>query len=725
MQPRTMQHVARERHLGAAAKRRRTGQPWRFALPMLLLASTVAATGCGGGSSSPTSTTTGTTSTTTPTTLQGVVASGAPVAGAQVILYDNSNNIVAGPASTKADGSYTLRLPAGASPPLLVVVTSPAGSTLSSLWPPASGGAITGTVNVTPLTNLLASTLSANGNPALAGAGGINLAQLSSSQIAANTHAILSLIAPVQSALGTSLTDLISGPFVANGNGVDLLLDSLQVSVLPNGSGSANVQMSVNQVLTSGAQPTTLVFTSSSSNPPPSNSNSLAAPPSGTLVPAGLSAAMQAFVVNFNTCMAQPVATRANGSALSSSACAALVANGNSADYLSNGKALASAWPMLFNTNETGGTLSNPQLRFGRMTILPGTATQTATWVFTAAYTSPATSLTPGAISLVRDNYYQPSAGAALVLLGDQNAYGANVRPIGQYREFVNDSQPDAYWSSGYTVTVGNRTSGGVPIFSKVVVTPPQIGTNPPSQITLVPTAGCSFLVPQGYGCTNFLRYDWGAFSTVPSGVIASNPADPSTYESLLFQTSSRLADADVVKLPDVSSWKFEFYLASNPTAIASTQYYRTSSRMLTLGELQAAGLPQLSSPTAAQLAAGSTLAVNHQFSSYLSTTPTSLAYAPPVSGGLAFGWNQKAILGGAVTVFGYDNNTNLGFNDSQDFYSAATSATVVCSDQTISDLHCHGGNYVAGTGIIGIELSTSDADQRDFSRFYALYKLY
>ena len=722
MQPRTMQQVAREGQLGAAATRRRTGHAWRCARALLLLASTLVATGCGGGSSSPTSTATGTT---TPTTLQGVVASGAPIAGAQVTLYDNSNHIVAGPASTQADGSYTLPLPAGTSPPLLVVVTTPAGSTLSSLWPPASGGTITGTVNVTPLTNLLASSLSANGNPALAGAGGINLAQLSSSQIAANTQAILSLIAPVQSALGTSLTDLISGSFIANGSGVDLLLDSLHVSVLPNGSGSANVQMSVNQVLTSGAQPIPLVFTSSSSNPPPSSSTALAAPAVGTLVPAGLSAAMQAFVGNFNTCMAQPVATRATGAALSSTACAALVVNGNSANYLSGGKTLASAWPMLFNANETGGTLSNPQLRFGRMTTVPGTTTQTATWVFTAMYTSPATSPTPGAISLVRDNFYQPSHGAPLVLLGDQQIYAANVRPIGQYRGFVNDSQPDAYWSSGYTVTVGNRTSGGAPIFSKVVVTPPQIGTNPPQPITLVPTAGCSFLVPQGSGCTNFLRYDWGAFSPAPSGVTASNPADPSTYESLLFQTSSRLTDTDVVKLPDMSFWQFDFYLASSPTVIATTQRYRTLSRMLTLGELQAAGTPELSSPTAAQLAAGSILTVNHQFSSYLSTTPTSLAYAPPTSGGPTFGWNRNAALGGAVTVYGYDNNTNLGFNDSQGFNSTATSATVVCNNQTTSDLHCSGGNYVAGTGIVGIELNISDAEQREFSRFYALYKLY
>lgn len=308
-----------------------------------------------------------------------------------------------------------------------------------------------------------------------------------------------------------------------------------------------------------------------------------------------------------------------------------------------------------------------------------------------------------------------------MVLLGNQYAYKASANPISQEREFVNNP-PEAYWSSGYTVTIPNYTdSSGHPVIDHVLVTPP-LG----SPFTLLPSAGCSFLVQTGFGCTSFLRYAWSSVSPPPAGVTAANPGSPSTYESLLFMTPNTMSDSQVADIPDQSSWRFDFYMASAPSVLAATQYYRTSSRMMTIAELQALGVPQLTSPTLAQLAASSTTTVNWPFSRYLSASAPSVAMPPPSSGGIGLAWSIPAQQQfQEASVYGYDNASSAGFNDVTYPGSGSTSGTVSCHAQTTSDLHCNAGNYASGTGIIGIELDSADFEGRNYSHFYALYRIY
>lgn len=680
------------------------GKRTRQYIAAWLLCATLVISGCGGSGGS-------VAGTASPTTLRGVVASGGPVAAARVSAIDNSGSVVA-MATSGVDGSYSLPLPAGTTPPLLIRATTTAAS-LSSIWSPASGSASMDTVNITPLTNLLVSMLSTDGDPAATGPGALDLSQISNSAIATKSQIILGLISQVATTIGgaaASTTDLIATPFQANGTGMDQLLDSLHVSVVPTGT-TADVQIALQEVVADASAPPSLVFTSA--NPP--QGTSLAAPSPGSLAPVGLAAYMQTFLSQFNACMAQPLSSRSSGSALSAAGCTSLFLNGDPSTYLSNGKGIAKEWPMLFDNSQTGGNLSNAQLQFGRSTSLHGTTTTVTTWIFSAMWTSPS-----GSVSFYRDNFYLESgaSGTSLVLLGNQYSYKATAYPIGQDREFVND-QPDYYWSSGYTVTVPNNTdSGGNPIFDHVVVTPP-FG----SQFTLVPDAGCSFLVQAGFGCTNLLRYDWGSLVPVPGGVMAANPGDPSTYESLLFMTANRMSDAQVVLIPDQSSWRFDFYMAGAPGTLATTQYYRTSSRMMTLAELQAEGAPRLSSPTVADLVAASTATVNWQFSKYLAASAPSVAMPPPTSGGIDLALStpgQQQFE--EASVFGYDNASNAGFND---VTTAVSGKTILCTPQTVSDLHCSAGNYASGTGIIGIELDSADFSDRNYSHFYALYKLY
>lgn len=685
---------------GRSTRRNAMATAWLLCMALVL-------GGCGGGSNS-------VTPSVSPTTLSGVVASGGPLSGASVAAIDNTGHVVATTTST-SDGSYSLPLPAGTPGPLLIRATTVAAG-LSSIWLPASGSAGTGTVNVTPLTNLLASLLSQDGDPASTGPGALDLSQISPTAIAAKTQLIQGWISKVETAIGgaaAGMSDLIATPFQADGTGIDQLLDSLHVSVVPTGT-TADVQISLQEVLGDASQPSSLVFTST--NPP--QGASLAAPGPGSLAPVGLAADMQTFLSQFNACMAQPLASRSSGNSLLGSTCTSLFLNGDPSSYLSNGKGIAKAWPMLFDDSQTGGHLSEAQLQFGRSMTLPGSSTTASTWIFSALWTSPS-----GSVSFYRDNFYLADSGGAstMVLLGNQYAFKASAYPIGQEREFVNN-QAQAYWSSGYSVTVPNYTdSGGHPTIDHVLVTPP-LG----SPFTLVPNTGCSFLVQTGFGCTNLLRYAWSSLVPPPSGVSAADPTSPLTYESLLFMAPNPMSDAQVVAVPDQSSWRFDFYMASAPTTLAATEYYRTSSRMMTVGELQAMGDPQLISPTIANLEASSITTVNWPFSRYLSAGAPSVAMPPPSSGGIALAWSvpgQQSFE--EASIYGFDNASSAGFNDVTNVGSLSTSGTVLCQAQTVSDLHCSAGNYASGTGIIGIELDSADFQGRNYSHFYALYRIY
>lgn len=115
-------------------------------------------------------------------------------------------------------------------------------------------------------------------------------------------------ISKVETAIGgaaAGMSDLIATPIQANGTGIDQLLDSLHVSVVPTGT-TADVQISLQGVLGDASQPSSLVFTST--NPP--QGSSLAAPGAGSLAPVGLAADMQTFLSQFNACMARRVLVR-------------------------------------------------------------------------------------------------------------------------------------------------------------------------------------------------------------------------------------------------------------------------------------------------------------------------------------------------------------------------------------------------------------------------------
>lgn len=177
--------------------------------------------------------------------ISGTVAIGRPLAGATVRLNCIGGGAVA---TTAPDGSFSVDIPSGVITPCVISVTGTVNGqqiVLHSIAPNP------GTVNVTPLTELLTTMLAQQ-----AGMGSVDqLAQqigtsssaqqlLSNPRIITNAEkAVLSLVA-ANGAAASNSQDFLTTPFTANHTGADADLDALQSAGVVDASGvpSSNVQ---------------------------------------------------------------------------------------------------------------------------------------------------------------------------------------------------------------------------------------------------------------------------------------------------------------------------------------------------------------------------------------------------------------------------------------------------------------------------------------------------
>lgn len=212
---------------------------------------------CGGGGSSSSTTSP---STTTSTELTGTAAVGAPISGTVVAI--DKNGKVSPPAVTTALGSFVVDVNGMVAPFILSIVGSANGKqvTLNSIAT-ATGQ----TVNITPLTDLIVS--SASGQPA-----GGTLAALCTpvdnvaptaclsalsaasdpTKLAAAVKAVKAMIAP----LNTDNIDPLNGAFVANGTGLDKVLDQILVTPAETQGAQATITLiSTNTQLGSATLP--------------------------------------------------------------------------------------------------------------------------------------------------------------------------------------------------------------------------------------------------------------------------------------------------------------------------------------------------------------------------------------------------------------------------------------------------------------------------------------
>ena len=611
------------------------------------------------------------------TTLTGVVASGAPFSGAKLTAVDKTGATVCD-TTVSVTGTYACELSATTAPPLVITALRDDVGLYS-----VTASAASGTVNVTPITTIIASRLAPNGNPAqLAAAIKADPAVVDATKIQSQITQVQALLKPVLDALGDTVNP-ITGNFKADGTGHDRVLDTIAVTVRPDGK-AANIEVTVRTIPTSNeAAPVATSFRSSDPNPP-----ALPAVATSALAPTDTSSAIADLMARLTACYALPLSQRVNvadntaaviGTAadVKAPACRSVFFNDDPATYMNGGSKVgrngsnAGSFSSLFRPGATGVVFDQGEV--GNY--------QSNGDVFVVFRTSDSAGNVTNTFSVAR------RSGKSLKLIGNQSAYSAFVFPAVQERDFIN-APAFNYYNVGYDINIDNVTVNGASIFTKVLVTAPDGSTH-----TLVPTAGGSGLRIQRPNGTvtgsAILRLNAAYRNTTTAG----HPAD---RETNLPYVSPRLTDAQIGALPNEGVWKIEFFHL-DPAKPNVVQTHRTLQRAYTLAEASQAKFATLTSTMRAFL-----VNLTGQNKSVVFGPPS--ATAPNV---VAFGtasvnaWlvPPLAVAPTSFTVFGNAPSVNgvagAAFDDGVDFASSARTANVNCSKATNADTHCDTGTGV------------------------------
>jgi len=658
-------------------------------LSSAILVGALAACGGGGGSSTPAA------PAPTSFTVAGTAATGAPFAGATVTLTGSDGTTYPAasdsPVVTRADGSYSITLPLTAKAPFVVQAATTDQSLVSVV-----AEATDTTTNITPVTNLIAALLSPSGNPAnLATEVQANPALVSTTTVAATDAKVVAVIQPLMTAVGTT-TDPLNGTFAADGTGADHVLDSLLITITPASATSADISVAVKQKVADNANPASVSFTNTTASPthlPAVTAASLATTDTGSLV--------ADFLQRWTACWALPQSQRVSPGGTTAAdiiapACLDLFVGQNPAGYLNSGSIVHAGGSFTGMFGSGSGTVFTGSYQFTRDNGDP-----VISW---AAADSSGNVLQYGTLELKTDT------DGKLRAIGNQYHYSGGVNPYHQLRTFLNETDA-SYYSTGYNLSVNNTVdANGNPLFAKVVVTSPAGNT-----YTLQPTVGYTYLVLMN-GATpsasNFVRVESAYAAAANSG---KNPAD--AMDPGLYFAANPLTDAQIAALADQSVWQFDYYLASNPTTIAATQYYRTLKRALTIAEFE-------TQPLAAITAADVT-----NITTNTKTNASGGLYLPtPTSGPYTMDWQVPtgALAPTNITVWGGHvvAGTIIGFNDGATVASTARTGSISCSPASAADTHCDtSGSYVPG-GFSGEHLQATDPVGREFASFYAFYTI-
>jgi hypothetical protein len=639
---------------------------------------TAALAACGGGGETTTSSTT--------TTLSGTAATGSAFAGADVSVIDKTGTVV-GTGKTGEDGSYNITLSAGASAPFVLQAVRD-DMTLTSVAPDTTNT----TLNITPVTDLIASRLTASGDPKkLAAEFKADPNLLTAGKINTKVDEVVTLVKPLLDAVGTNANPLTT-KFSADGTGIDRALDSLLVKITPESTTASNIEVGVKQLTAEGAQPTVVQFTNSTTD-----IGTLPTINSSNLLPNGTAPLIADLMKRVTACFALPAAERVNtpdvqaaATDIKAAACKTIFHNNDPASYKNNGFSVTNDKDLseIFKTSGNGivfdrgvyeFTRANGDMFIGyRMTDSRGNVNNLGMMVRLS------------------------TADNRLRIVGNQYDYDGAVVAYHQKRTYIN--QPAAnFYSTGYNLLVTNNG-----LLSKVVVTTPK-----GNSLTLVPVAGATYLYLQKNGApsvTSFLRVRT-AFAD------PSNNANPADFDSGIVLDPSRPSEAAIASYPQQGTWRFDYYLLANPNAIAATQYYKTRARAMTIGELKTQGFADLTQTKIAELQAGS----QSGFYSMSTTAPLTLDWTVPTG----------VLEPTSIRTFGLGpivNNARARFDDGVSVKSTARQGSIPCERKTQTDSHCtvvNGTtNYAAGTTADSVHLASRDHTGRFFAHLYATFKM-
>jgi hypothetical protein len=682
-----------------SAARARSGAAGRFGLAMACAAALALMAACGGGGDgSPAAQPMA-------TTLTGTAATGAPFAGAAVQVIDATGAAVCD-TTTLADGTYQCTLQPTVQRPLVIRASKDDAVLYSATA--ASGDT---RANVTPLTHIIVSRLAPNGDPAaLSGA----MQTVTATALQAQSDTLLAALQPLLTALGLTI-DPLGGQLVADGTGQDKLLDTISVSVRPNGT-TANIEVTVKTLPTSaGAAPVTIKFSSSDTSLP-----QLPASVATALAPVPTPALLADLFSRLNACYALPLTQRVNATNDNTNAvgtasdvigapCRSLFVGDDPANFISNKVGVGrnanngGAWASLFRSNATGLQWTVGDVEFFRAN---GDVIISYKW-------------TDRFGNQDNDLLSAHDVGGVLKLVGNTNTYPVTVRPFSEDRDLIN-SPASSYYTTGYNIQIDNRTSAGVPIFDKVQVTTPLGQT-----LTMLPTVGLSYLVIAPNGTTPSgspvlrLAAEWR--DTAKAG-------SPVGAEPALVYADPPYTAAEIAALADHGVWTVEFFHA-DPSMANVVQYHRTVRRAETIAEIRTSRVfPALTAAARAELI------TETQANGYAMFTTPNTAELDGPNGGDFWTVPVGALAPTSVTVYGRApfgsttaNQVGARFNDGLGVASTARKIVVPCTSQTADDKHCDAatpGFYATGTIISTVELWARSAKQVEVSKKIATYQL-
>jgi hypothetical protein len=646
--------------------------------------------------------------------LSGVAATGAPMAQAKIKVFDRTGSLVCEQVADDR-GAYACDLGTAPKAPFVLVASDDVNELVS-----AFGEAKSSTVNITPITNMIASTLSPDGDPKtlVSSLAAGNAPAFDAEKLQASVDKILEVLKPLMQALG-STTNPLTGKFDADGAGHDKILDTLRISIRPDGT-RANIEITVlvrPQGEDANDEPVKIAFESDRAAPP-----QLPPPPAAIQELANPGVNIQTMVsevlAKMNACYALPLAQRVTdgsnpGSLVLDPACKSLFVAGKPEDVLHNGRSVGPKtgvfWSM-FSADPGSVKFDRGSLAFMR---------SNGDWVVSYRIVN-----SQG--GMLWEQFPMRVENGALKLAGNGYQYNAFVRPIISSRDFV--TQPEAnYVSVGYNLWIENKTDAqGNPVFAKVEVTSPA-----GNMITLKPTSGLSFLVIEKEGGvlspTNSIRLQSKFTSATPIS------GQPYQYEtSLVFANAAQggFTDDAIRQIPDQGVWRMKFYPV-DPNAPQVTQNYRTTARVMTVSE--AMKVPMLDLTAMARKSIQDSI-YNGAINVLGDPSPTSPNHIDLSGDNGEDAWMLPAgaLQPNTITVYGRAPTVGqvqgARFNDSVNVYSNAKKALIKCSPQTNQDLHCapnpYRDQYAKGVTLNTLEFYLTDERQSAQSKQFLTYKL-
>lgn len=688
------------------------------------------------------------------TVLSGVAATGAAMSGASVRVLD-ARGVEVGLAQVANDGHFSVQLPADAKAPFVLEASKAGEAPQVSVL--AEAPQTNTTVNITPITSLIAARLSPNGLPQglltrfeqLAGRPSASPADLpSTSEITATKQDVLAIIEPVRRALGDT-TDPVTGSFVVGGRGHDKLLDSLTVTITPKDPATANIEVTVRTKREDETPMPAVAFSSATPGQQlPQIDNALRPEHFGA---DGTSAKIDSLLAALNACYALPVADRVTSTTatprsaamVKEGSCKSMYYGNEPAGFLDNGATVGNgAGGGLFSADVL--VFERPVYEYTRSAVLNKTPEMV---VFTTRWTNQRTLASDTLVVHARED-----AQGQLKLYGNQYQYPMSVRPIVLANTHLRaDSRHMDHLRTGYNFLVPNVQKDGLPHFDRVEVMAP-VGLERSATrdvFVLRPTFGHSYLRMNGsflHTRTSnvvWMGADWidpaaAAGTETVSGRKVTHPIELDAGAVWVEDPQGRgWTDERLERLSHKSVWTFRYFLRGNSSATPdAVQSMTTISRAPSVREARQQPLAAFDSETVGWLRAMSMEPAAHMF--WLNARLDQGGPFPAEPAVINLGWEvpQGALAPTSVNGFGRTTSSyDLGWEQRTSFdrlvsvSSAQRSSPVTCSTTSaeLRSVLCHdGGNsdrFSLMTMFSDFELWGKDARQIEYSHSYATHR--